>query len=534
MKRIFIIALLAASITGCIKNDLPLPVIEPRIVSMSVDGATEVYINSGKRDVEITLAEQTDIRNVNIQQVVFSDEMVRSSWEITGQHDLSQKLAVTLSTYQDYLWTITTKQPIERYFTVEGQVGASTIDAVNRRAMLYITDKQDITNINITSLKLGPADVTTYSPDISEIKDFSYGAEVIVSAHGRSEKWTLYAEQTSTVVEMKSVNAWTAVVWLKASGIADMTNGFKYRKSGDEEWIDVSGDRLTIDGGDFSVGIDGLEPLTDYECYAYCGEDKTDTYNFTTEEARQMPNSSFEIFSNAESKTYNSFYDPASAILENQTKWWCSGNEGSTIGGQKYTITIPDSEDKVDGRYSVRLQSMDVVGIKFAAGNIFVGEFGGVIGTSGGKVNFGRPFTLRPRKLSVWLKYNSGKIDCLGEVPDNDPVKVGDNDRGQVFIALGDWDYRVYGGKPDSPVCVNTTDKDTFFNPKGENVIGYGCITLDKSTDGWIHAEIPIEYVSTSRKPTHIIVSCASSMLGDYFTGSSDSKLWLDKMELIY
>ena len=534
MKRILTILLLIATLGACIKNDIPLPVIKPRIVSMEVSGASDIYIDSEKQDVEITLNEQTDICNVDIKQVVFADELTRSSWEITGQHDLSQKLSVTLSTYQDYVWTITTKQPISRYFTVAGQVGASVIDDVNHRAVVYVSENQDITDITITSLKLGAADISTYSPAIESIKDFTNGAEVTVTAHGRSQTWTLYVEQTASVVEMRSVNAWTAVVWLKASGVAQMKNGFKYRKSGSNEWIDVSGDKLTTDGGDFSVGIDGLDPSTQYECYAYCGEDQTDIYTFTTEEAHQMPNSSFETISNAESEKYYSFYDPMSQILENQAKWWCSGNEGSTIGGVKYAITNPDNQEKQDGRYSVRLESKDVVGIKFAAGNIFVGEFAGVIGTSGGKVNFGRPFELRPRKLSVWLKYQSGKIDCLDKIPDNDPVKLGDNDRGQVFIALGDWDYRVYGGTAVSPVQVNTTNRSTFFDPKSENVIGYGSLVLDESTDGWIHVEIPIEYTSTSRKPTHIIVSCASSMLGDYFTGSSKSILWLDKMELIY
>ena len=107
-------------------------------------------------------------------------------------------------------------------------------------------------------------------------------------------------------------------------------------------------------------------------------------------------------------------------------------------------------------------------------------------------------------------------------------------DRCQVFVALGDWDYRDYGGTPNSPVQINTTDKTTFFNPQSDNVIGYGAYTSDKSTDGWIKVEIPIEYTSKSRKPTHIIVSCASSMLGDYFTGSTDSKLWIDDVQLEY
>lgn len=534
MKRFLLFTLLAALVSGCIDNDLPLPVIKPRIVSMQVEGASEVYINSEKQIVEITLEEQTDIRNVNIKEVVFSDEQTRSSWDLTGEHDLSEKLAVTLSIYQDYVWTISAKQPIERYFTVAGQVGASEIDDVNRRAITYVTEKQDIADITITSLKLGPADIATYSPAIENIHNFSHGASITVSAHGREERWMLYVEQTSTVVEMKPIDAWTAVAWLRASGIAERTNGFKYRQKGYSEWIDVNRDKLSIDGGAFSCCLEDLKPSTEYECFAYSGEDSTDIYSFTTEEALQMPNSSFDFISNDEDKDFYSFYDPAAAILENQSKWWDSGNKGSTIGGAKYTITNPDSEDKQDGRYAVRLESKNVVGIKFAAGNIFVGEFAGVIGTSGGKVNFGRPFTLRPRKLSVWVKYESGTIDCLDQTPDNDPVKLGDNDRGQIFIALGNWDYRIYGGTPECPVCINTTDRSTFFDPKAPAVIGYGSITFDKNTNGWIHVEIPIEYATTSRRPTHIIVSCASSMLGDYFTGSSQSKMWLDKVELVY
>ena len=158
MKRFFIIIplLVATMVAGCIENDLPLPVIKPRIASMQVEGASEVYINSEKQNVTITLEEQTDIRNVKISSVEFQDERTRSSWEITGMHDMSSKLAVTLSIYQDYVWTITTQQPIERYFSVEGQVGASQIDDVNRRVIVYVTDKQDVSESTLASFQKLP------------------------------------------------------------------------------------------------------------------------------------------------------------------------------------------------------------------------------------------------------------------------------------------------------------------------------------------------------------------------------------------
>ncbi|MBR2006689.1 MAG: PCMD domain-containing protein [Alistipes sp.] len=532
MKRLIVYIFLLTTFLGCIKNDLPYPVIVPRITGMDVEGANNVNISSEQQSVIITLDETTDIKNVKIKSISFADERTVSDFDTTISHDLSNAITITLSIYQDYKWKIITEQPIERYFTVEGQVGSSEIDVLNRRVITQVNSSVDIHNVTVSSIKLGPKEITTYSPSIAEMKDFANGLDIEVSYHGITEEWSLFVENTTTVVEMKSVNAWTKVAWLSALGVAEFDNGFKYRKEGDSEWIDVPKAAIAFDGGSFSAGVDGLEPLTTYECYAYSGSNQTEVYKFTTEEARQMPNSGFEVFSNAESDKYYSFYNPASSIVDEQTKWWCTGNKGSTTVGSSYSITNPDGDNKVEGKYSVKLQSQYVI-VKFAAGNIFVGEFDRVIGTSGGAVNFGRPFTLRPRKLSLWLKYENGPIDRFNGAPDNDPVKEGDMDRCQVFVALGDWDYRDYGGTPDSPVQINTTDKTTFFDPQSDNVIGYGAYVSDKSTD-WVKIEIPIEYTSKSRKPTHIIVSAASSMLGDYFTGSTKSTLWIDDMQLEY
>ena len=130
--------------------------------------------------------------------------------------------------------------------------------------------------------------------------------------------------------------------------------------------------------------------------------------------------------------------------------------------------------------------------------------------------------------------YEGDPVSGAVKVPvRDDEVKVGDNDRGIVWMALGDWSSKDYGGSADCPVEVNTTKEDTFFDPKGPNVIAYGKFVTDHDM-GWTKIEIPLEYVSTSRRPTHIIVSCAASMLGDYFTGSPDSIMWIDDIRLEY
>lgn len=53
------------------------------------------------------------------------------------------------------------------------------------------------------------------------------------------------------------------------------------QKGGETDWKNVDG--VTSDGGTFSAVADGLEPLTEYECVAFCGDDLTDVERFTTE-----------------------------------------------------------------------------------------------------------------------------------------------------------------------------------------------------------------------------------------------------------
>jgi len=535
VKRVLAIlsVIIAAILTGCIRNDVPYPTIVAKITALDVEGAIDVSIDSDTRTVTVTLDETTDIRNVNIRSIEFNSPEVTPSWDVTGKKDLSKGLKVTLQTYSEYVWSIVAEQPIERWFTVSGQVGTTKIDAVNRRAITQVTTATDRASLDITSIKLGPEGITTYSPDPSTIHDFSLGAEIDVTCHGETQTWSLFVEQTETVVEFVSLDAWTRVAWLKGNGIAGKENGFRYRQAGEEQWKEVPD--VKMDGGAFSAALDSLAPLTSYECVAYCGEDLSEIISFTTEDEKQVPNNSFEVFTHAESDKFFSFYDPASSDVDLQTKWWGSGNKGSTTVGSSYSISNPDQTDFVDGQASLKMESQYVV-VKFAAGNIFSGEYSRTIGTSGGVIRLGRPFTLRPRKVTLWLKYNCGKITekTLGGYPDNDPVKVGDNDRGTVWVALGDWDYHKYGGSADCPVEVNTTDKNTFFKPDGPNVIAYGNFVTGESIGEWTKVEIPLNYTTTSKRPTHIIISAAASLLGDYFTGSAESVLWIDNVQLEY
>ena len=208
---------------------------------------------------------------------------------------------------------------------------------------------------------------------------------------------------------------------------------------------------------------------------------------------------------------------------------------------------MPDDSDKKDGDRSVICQSAYAV-IKFAAGNIFAGSWNGMEGTSGGKVLFGRPWATRPTALRIWAKYSAGTINRIDGVPEGVTVTNSDYDRGMVKVAIGTWDYKTYGGTKESPILWNTTDKSTFvdFNTDASTIAcgelflhgdGYQTLNGVKTTENvgeWRQITIPLNYRDLTAFPTHVVVSCASSAYGDYFTGCETAKLWLDGFEFIY
>lgn len=538
---IFILPLLALS---CVKNDIPYPVVVPHILTLDAEGAKSVDINNDEQTVNIVLEENVDLKNVKINGYTtdLEENRLTVSDEIAGVHNLTSPWVVTLSTWQDYKWTISAVRPVERYFTIEGQVGATVMDVENRRAIAYASKTVNLSDVKVKSLKLGPKGVSTYSLNINDIKKFvdadgnSTSVEIEVKSFGDSEYWALFVEHSDISVNVKSVNVWTKEVYLTAVGVEGQSNGFKYRVSGASGWTEVSGSAITTDGGQFTAHITGLEPATTYEFYAYTGEDMTDTSQFTTDPDRQFPNNSFEHFSLVTDATYYKWYDPACDDPESREIWWACGNgEGKDgvagTGTLGLVLTYPDGNDKKDGDWSVRCESKSLAGV-LACGNLFTGRFAKIIGTTGGAVNYGRPWNTRPKALRVWYKYQSGVIDIVGKRPVGDDTKIGDNDRCEIAISVGNWDYKKMGGVPESPVYVNTTD-GIYYTSKSEGVIGFGHLVSDQSCD-WTQGEIPLEYKSLNERPTHIIVTCAASYLGDYLTGSSKTKLWVDKMELVY
>lgn len=532
-------ALAVAGSTGCIKNDIPYPVVKLAITSIAGEGFTVKEIDPAQRIVTLTLDETTDIRNVRITQVAYT-EGAQASVDLTASsHDMRVPVRLTLTLYQDYEWTIIAEQQINRTFTVAGQIGAPVIDAEKRSATAYVGKDIDRSKIDVTALRLEPevyengVNTTTYSPTLEQLSGSSFETVrvVDVSCHGRTEKWLLYVLPTDRSVALEAADAWSRVIWLYGSGVEGQKMGFRYRLAGGE-WQEVPD--VTVKGGSFTARL-AAEPETTYELLAYCGDEQTDPVSVTTDPEQALENGGFENWCTLDGIVY--------PYADGASPYWGTGNKGSKIAN----ATLTDKGDPrpgSSGQYSAGLRSQfaNIFGIgKFAAGNLFTGEYVMNAGTNG-IITFGRPFTLRPTKLRIWVRYNRGVIDRVKSYPAGTEIKIGDNDNGHIYIALGTWSAEEYGkdstgeqrGSSASPICIDTRDVSTFFKSDGKDVIGYGEHVFKESVEEWTQITVPIEYRTTGTRPTHLMIVCSASRWGDYFTGSTQSEMWLDDFELLY
>ena len=384
MKKLIYILAVTLAMTGCIHNDLPYPVVVPHITSLEAEGAEEVSIDYDNRIVSLTFPETKDLRSVSILSFTIDQDVAVPSIELVGVHDLTSPLKFDIRTYDDYSWTITGVRNVERYFTVEGQLGSSVIDPANRRAIAMVGKEADITDINVTSLKLGPAGLSTYSLDYVQMKDFTHGITVDVTAFDVTETWELFVEVTETVVEIADVNPWARSAYVTYIAEAGKANGLKYRHGGSSEWLEVNREDIATDGGTFKAHIKGLDPDSVYETMAYSGEDQSPVVEFVTESATPIPNGSFEYASKVAGKDFYKFYDPSCGVQDGMYMFWGSGNGEDSEGvngsaSMGIVITYIDTDDKVDGNQSVRAQTSQLAGM-LAAGNLFTGQFAGLVG----------------------------------------------------------------------------------------------------------------------------------------------------------
>lgn len=546
-------ALLAAS---CISNDIPYPVVELRIANVEGEGFSVSENNVTSRVVTLTLDEATDIRNVKIDAVTYDAvvhsielnkaellNQVRSSQELTGTFNLLSPIYTTLSLYQDYDWTIRAVQTIERRFSVTGQIGATEIDTENRIVRVYVPDDTDLGHIEIEELKLGPAEITTYSPTLEELSGSSFESVrfVDVTCHGVTERWMLYVETTNVKVALREADLWqntgtvTALISAEeyASGAA-----LEYRIKGDTEWQPMQ--ESGYDAGILTATIapewkteTNPNGLTVYKLVPKKGLFAGHTYEFRLLVGGSEQGAPLEYTAPAGNTIPNGDMEDASMSCWTQNnktaEFWGSGNNTFTKG---LCTQAPFA-----GGMRAKLQATSAVGV-LASGNLFTGLFQKDLITRG-VVSFGQTYAwkARPRALKVqYFAEHIGPVDIDKKF--GAPIGMGDQDRARIMVAIVDWNARREVGSGTEPP-TGTWDPQEAASTEQGKIIAYGSLFIDESSTGdrMIDTELELHFYDREAKPSglyQLVISCSTSAYGDFMTGCKSNVLYIDNFEWAY
>lgn len=516
-KYIFtaVIALLCI-LCGCIENDIPYARLQCNFTSISAEGEeAPAVIDTINLKVTFNLSEEVDIHSVKIASYTLSEGASVVGDTLNQPFDLSSPKTVTLRRYQDWQWTFEAKQTIERYFTVDGEIGATVIDIPARRVVAYVSDQADMSQIKVLTAKLGPKGAIVTPELEGRMIDFTSPVEVTVEAYGRSEIWTIYVEQTTSPVTTVRVDAWTNVAWVYGAAADSEDNYIEYRLKGASTWTKISHDRLTIEGGSFYARLTGLAPSTTYEARAVSGEYQGATLEFTTGLNIQMPNAGLDNWW-LDGKVWNPW-------SEGDEQYWDTGNKGATTLGASNSIPTDDtySGKGYAAKLETRFVGIGVVG-KLAAGNLFIGKYVKTDGTNG-ILAFGRPFEQRPTRLRGYFKYQTAPISST--TAGFNELK-GRPDTCIIWCALID---------TPEPFEIRTNPNNRqLFDPNGSYVVAYGKIESGKNVDNYTQFDFELKYNSTQRVPKYILITASASKYGDYFTGGNGAVLYVDDLELMY
>ena len=215
-------------------------------------------------------------------------------------------------------------------------------------------------------------------------------------------------------------------------------------------------------------------------------------------------------------------------------KFWDSGNNAYMTSSGTDKLCTQATYSGMVGNYCAQLAAK-YAAIAFAAGNLYTGDF--VMDGTVGYAQFGQPYTYSARPAALKLKY-AAEIGEINRVKNDPPVSTG-IDKGRIFVCIVEWSDR-HAVKSGTSV-----DKTTFWDPETVSslnegkIIGYGPAYITESHTGSMKdLALPIVYYEkTDTPPTGnytLVISTATSYLGDYLTGCDANKLWVDDFEWVY
>ena len=539
-----------------IENDIPYPIVESAITGIRVEGQrgaeTTAFeaasINNSARTVTLYVNDSVDISDMRITQLqVSNNAMLLADYAACKDYsrfpqqgfasldsipmsantrmDFSSPVKFTLRTYQDYVWTVTVNQIIQRDIDVQGMV-SYVLDADSRTLIIRVGADQDLSNIQIVTLNLAgeygevrPA----VGSNVTDVHDFT-SAQHFYTRLNWEETWT---DWTVFVFHSES-NASTDASIFPMSSTASLSGTvqsgqvpiIEYREQGGT-WQTLDNSLVIVTGTRYTASFTGLAPGVTYQYRVTTGGVTSSEQSFTTVRAAALENGGLENWSEGSLTSGNSYYIPNAT----GSNFWGTGNSATAI--YRTNITTP-TDDSYSGR-AAELHSQSALGVKMAAGNLFAGDFQqDPESMLDGLLHFGQPFSSFPTALRLYYKYTTAPMQTVGSItqlPSNIAALVGRPDSCHIYIALSD---------KSEPYEIRTrASSRQLFDKNDANIIAYGEFVSATTTTTYQQITIPLIY-RANRTPNYLVIVCSSSKYGDYYLAGEGSTLWLDEMELVY
>lgn len=342
-------------------------------------------------------------------------------------------------------------------------------------------------------------------------------------AGGEARKSMPYNLQGVNIYNNDNTNLWVGTGVLSATVYGTPSKVEIAMREGNGEWRNYTAAASGLDT--YSATVDGLVTAHTYEYNLIIdGKSVGTSRKFTTEDGAQIPNGGLEDWTTS-GKVIIPYY-----TLVNP--YWCTGNWGTAMLSKNITQSSDDVRPGTTGTKSAYMDSEYIV-MKFAAGNLYVGSWGGMQGTNA-TVYFGQPFTFnaKPKAIRFWAKFNCGTIDYA----DGGVGKKGDPDLCKIFCCMTTDVHTVISADADgttfSPSDANIKSGDARY----KKVLYSAYMETTQSQTEWKQFEIPFTFYGSdpNQIPTHLILTYTCSGYGDFFDGSTDSWMYVDDIELVY
>ncbi|MBR5853963.1 MAG: DUF4493 domain-containing protein [Alistipes sp.] len=367
-------------------------------------------------------------------------------------------------------------------------------------------DVFDLLQGNVSGVQVVKNDATNYNVVVtSEFFNNVAGGSHDLTFHiedvdgGKANKSIVYNIQGILPLNDDECNLWARKATFKANVLNSAATSIVVMYSADgTTWNEAVATQgadgfYVAEGTDFSAGKNYTYRLK------VDGVERGKALTYTTKDGVQLPNPGFE--------EWNDDKTPGGL--------WNSGNNS-------FVTLMTRSTDAHSGSYAAFLDSQ--YKMKFAAGNLFTGDFQLNISSMSGVVTFGKSFSFNasPKSFSFWMKNKQGTIDNGSQASGTDIYTA------MVLITEG------------NRYAVDTTDESSFlaFDRLSSlpGIIAYGYVSDTDSNADWVQKTVTLNYVDgwETKTPKMVVVSFTPSGYGDYFCGSTDSEMYVDDVQFNY